>query len=121
MMIAMDIVEFLEARTAEQESALREGSYTLGVSGNPDNAGGTLSLREHMLEECAQQRAIIAAWKEAADDEGITDPSQATGTIAIARRAMLILLAGAHRDHPDYNPDWAPELPTHTPGGPSTE
>ena len=65
-----------------------------------------------MLEECAQKRAIIASWKEAADAEGISDPSEAEGTVAIARRAMLTILAGSHREHPNYEQCWSPSLST---------
>ena len=113
MMVAMDIVEFLEARIAEQESAIREGSFGPGAScsretGNTDEA----SLCQRMLDECAQKRAIIAGWKEAADAEGISDPGEAEGTVAVARRAMLTILAGSHREHPDYDAGWSPELPT---------
>lgn len=112
MMVAMDIVEFLEARIAEQESAiwggsLRPGGWCSHENENMDEA----SLCERMLEECAQKRAIIASWKEAADAEGISDPREAEGTVAVARRAMLTILAGSHREHPDYDAAWSPELP----------
>ncbi|MDI3214038.1 DUF6221 family protein, partial [Arthrobacter sp. AL12] len=60
----------------------------------------------------SQERAIIAGWKEAADAEGISDPSEAEGTVAIARRAMLTILAGSHREHPNYEQCWIPGLPT---------
>ncbi|MFM9429898.1 DUF6221 family protein [Arthrobacter sp. MP_2.3] len=113
MMVAMDIVEFLEARIAEQETALREGSFRPGGSVGPENENmDQSSLRALMLEECARKRAIIASWKEAADAEGISDPGEAEGTVAVARRAMLTILAGSHRDHPDYDAGWSPELPS---------
>lgn len=117
MMVGMDIVEFLEARIAEQESAIREGSFVLGLHEVPDGDAET-SLGQRMLDECAQKRAIIASWKEAADAEGITEPGEAEGTVAIARRSMLTILAGSHREHPDYDPAWSPDLPTDTPGEP---
>lgn len=112
------LVGFLEARIAEQESAIREGTVAPGTSGGPESEPKA-SLRQLMLDECAQKRAIIASWKEAAEAEGITDLSEAEGTVAIARRSMLIILAGSHRDHPDYDPAWSPELPTEVPGGPA--
>ena len=112
MMVAMDIVEFLEARIAEQESALREGSFRPGGWFSPESENlDEASLCALMLEECARKRAIIASWKEAADAEGISDPGEAEGTVAVARRAMLTILAGSHRDHPDYDAGWSPELP----------
>ncbi|MDN4643404.1 DUF6221 family protein [Arthrobacter sp. PsM3] len=109
----MDIVGFLEARIAERESAIREGSFVLRIfddheNGSEDNS----SLGKRMLAECAQKRAIVASWKEAADAEGISDPSEAEGTVAIARRAMLTILAGSYREHPDYEQCWSSGLPT---------
>ena len=113
----MDIVEFLEARIAEQESAIREGSFVLGTSDGDGNGGeDNSSLGQRMREECAQKRAILASWKEAAEAEGINDPDEAKGTVAIARRAMLTILAGCHREHPDYDPGWSPDLPTDVAG-----
>ena len=112
------LVEFLEARIAEQESAIREGTFALGTADVPDR-NNKVSLGQLMLDECAQKRAIIASWKEAADAEGITDLSKAEGTIAIARRSMLTILAGSHREHPDYDRAWSSALPTGTPGEPA--
>jgi hypothetical protein len=116
MIVAMNIVEFLEARIAEEEAAIRDGMFVVGTS-NPPEAGrdGKSSLGERMQEECAQKRAIIASWKQAADDEGIEDPADAEGTVAISRRAMLTILAGSYREHPDYDPGWSPDLPTDVP------
>lgn len=122
MMVAMDIVEFLEARIAEQESAIQAGSFGPGASCSPGNENmDEATLCERMLDECARKRAIIASWKEAADAEGISDPGEAEGTVAVARRAMLAILAGSHREHPDYDPGWSPELPTEVAGESSTE
>ena len=110
MMVAMNIVEFLEARIAEEEAAIRDGMFVVGTSDLPEDGSA-----ERMEEECAQKRAIIASWKDAAEDEGIEDPGEAQGTVAIARRAMLTILAGSYREHPDYDPGWSPELPTEVP------
>ena len=112
------LVEFLEARIAEQESAIREGTFARGAADAPES-DDKVSLGQLMLDECAQKRAIIASWKEAADAEGITDLSKAEGTIAIARRSMLTILAGSHREHPDYDRAWSPALPTGTPEEPA--
>ncbi|HEX9229555.1 MAG TPA: DUF6221 family protein [Arthrobacter sp.] len=109
----MNIVEFLEARIADEEAAIRDGMFVVGKSDRPDDGGGGKgSLGERMEEECAQKRAIIASWKQAAADEGIKDPADAEGTVAVARRAMLTILAGSYREHPDYDPGWSPDLPT---------
>lgn len=115
---AMNIVEFLEARIAEEEAGIRDGSFVVGSSEVPVDGGEAKgSLGERMQEECAQKRAIIASWQEAADEEGIEDPGEARGTVAIARRAMLTILAGSYREHPDYDPGWSPDLPTDVPEG----
>ncbi|WP_443196832.1 DUF6221 family protein [Pseudarthrobacter sp. 1C304] len=122
MMVAMNIVEFLEARIAEEEAGILDGSFVVGTSELPGDGGEAKgSLGERMQEECAQKRAIIASWQEAADEEGIEDPGEAQGTVAIARRAMLTILAGSYRDHPDYDPGWSPELPTDVTAGEPTE
>lgn len=110
------LVGFLEARIAEQESAIRAGIFAPGDG--PGNEGKA-SLGQLMLEECVQNRAVIASWKEAADAEGITDINDAEGTVAIARRSMLTILAGSFREHPDYDPAWSPDLPTEIPGEPT--
>jgi hypothetical protein len=109
------LVEFLEARISEQESAVRRGTFAPGTA-DGSHREYKASLAQLMLAECAQKRAIIARWKEAADAEGITDLSEAEGTVAIARRSMLSILAGSYREHPDYDPAWSPDLPTEMPG-----
>lgn len=115
-MVAMNIVEFLEARIAEEEAAIRDGMFVVGTSDLPeDGSDGKGSLGERMQEECAQKRAIIASWKEAAESEGIDDPAEAEGTVAIARRAMLTIVAGSYREHPDYDQGWSPDLPNDVP------
>lgn len=119
------LVEFLEARIAAQESAIRAGTFATGTADGPQrqdddpHSRDKASLGQLMLEECAQQRAIISSWKEAAAAEGITELSDAEGTVAIARRSMLSILAGSHREHPDYDPAWSPDLPTAIPREPS--
>jgi hypothetical protein len=89
----MNIVQFLEARIAEQEADILGG-------------GVPLSLTKALLAECAEKRAILAAWKAAAEAEGITDPAQAEGTITVARRSMLNILAAGYKHHPDYREEW---------------
>jgi hypothetical protein len=89
----MNIVQFLEARIAEQEADILGG-------------GVPASLTKALLAECAEKRAILAAWKTAAEAEGIIDPAQAEGTITVARRSMLNILAAGYKDHPDYREEW---------------
>jgi hypothetical protein len=113
------LVEFLETRVAEQESAIREGAFA-GATAEGPASDDKVSLEQLMLDECAQKRAFIASWKEAADAEGITDPSHATGTTAIARRSMLTILPGSYQEHADYDPAWSRALPTGMPGEAAT-
>jgi hypothetical protein len=103
----MDIVKFLEARIAEQEAGIHKGTFTHSTGGACVHDGSSNeSLTDLMLQECAQARAVLTAWQEAADAEGITDTADAEGTVAVARRAMLHILAGGFKDHPDYQEHW---------------
>lgn len=61
-----------------------------------------------MRAECAQKREILARWKRAA--EGVSDSPDAEGELAMARRAMLNILAAGYEDHPDFDPEWAATL-----------
>ena len=115
-MVVMNIVEFLEARIAEEEANIRDGSFVGGPGACQEHGSEDKdALAERIREESAEKRVIIASWREAADDEGIEDPREAEGTVAVARRAMLTILAGSYRRHPDYDPEWSPDLPTAVP------
>jgi hypothetical protein len=108
----MNIVEFLDARIAEQEAGIHSGTFTHSPGGDTvDDGSSGESLAGLMLQECAQARAVLTAWREAADAEGITDPADAEGTVAVARRAMLQILAGGFKDHPDYQAGWQAHVP----------
>jgi hypothetical protein len=107
----MDIVDFLEARIAEQEESIHQGTFTHSGGGGPVADGPSVeSLPVLMLRECAQARVVLTAWREAADAEGITDPADAEGTVALARRAMLHILAGGFKDHPDFQGEWQAQI-----------
>jgi hypothetical protein len=58
-----------------------------------------------MRAECAQKREILARWKRASAD--LFDSTDAQGELAMARRAMLNILAAGYEDHPDFDPEWA--------------
>lgn len=117
----MNIVEFLEARIAEQKANIHEGTFTRSPIGKSMGDGSSNdSLAELMLQECAQARAVLTAWTEAADAEGITDPADAEGTVAVARRAMLHILAGGYKDHPDYKEEWQAGFEPDITGAPTT-
>jgi hypothetical protein len=105
----MNIVQFLEARIAEEERSIECGNSTPGQdlqTLTPDEMALPPSLTEALLAECAQKRAILADWKAAADEEGTTGTGQPAGTIAVARRSMLNILAAGYKNHPDYQADW---------------
>jgi hypothetical protein len=106
----MNIVEFLEARIAEQEAGIQGRNFiadhNVGTAVSDDMAVPP-SLTDALLAECAQKRGILAAWKEVAEADGITDPADAEGPVALARRSMLIILAAGYKDHTDYEDEWA--------------
>ena len=61
-----------------------------------------------MRAECAQKREILARYKRAAS--GTVDSADAQSELAMARRAMLNILAAGYEDHPDFDPEWAATL-----------
>ena len=106
----MNLVEFLEARIAEQEAGLQGRTLIVGEdidTAASDDLAVPPSLTAALLAECAQKRGIRADWKVLAEAEGITDPADADGTVALARRSMLIILAAGFKDHPDYQAEWS--------------
>ena len=60
----MTLVAFLETRTAEQEIDIPDGT-------------APPSLTKALADERLEKRAILTAWKAAAEAEGITDPAHA--------------------------------------------
>lgn len=94
----MHIVEFLEARIAEEEAAL--------IHAETGDSSIATTLAGRMLAECAQKRAIVEYWKQAADEEGISEPLDARGPLAFARRSVLAILAAGYGGHPDYSDSW---------------
>lgn len=91
-------MEFLEARIAEEETAL------LRAHAQEWTLTPTLALR--MLAECAQKREVVECWKRAAASEGVSNLAEVRGTLTMARRTMLMILAAAYRSHPDHSDDW---------------
>lgn len=86
----MTIVDFLEARIAEDEARAR---YPY-LASHPD----PLFSPARALAECSAKREIIRWWTEGligyvrVDDE-LTNP--------------LLPLAAVYKDHPGYNQEWA--------------
>ena len=95
----MTIVEFLEARIAEDEAK------AAGLLANTQEGYDINDYAERMLAECAAKRAIIDQWE---DLEGIgpltggVDAGHALGIDAAVRA-----LAAVYKDHPDYQQEWA--------------
>lgn len=104
----MDLFKFLEARIDEQKAGIQGRSFAEHASARPgcDLIGIPPRLTAALLAECAMKRRILADWKAAAVADGIADPEDAEGPVALARRAMLLILAGGYKDHPDYQPEW---------------
>ncbi|MBT2533296.1 hypothetical protein J7E83_14445 [Arthrobacter sp. ISL-48] len=89
-----DIIEFLEARINEAESAARQqlsgGEPGTGVTGWCDPG--------RVLAECAAKRKILGNVPLVADV-----PTETGGT----SEYVLMCLASVHQDHPDYEEGWA--------------
>ena len=105
----MNLAEFLEARISEQEAYLQGRGFPQDLSADEASADIAVpaTLNEALLSECAQKRAILADWKAAAEEEGITCPLEAEGTVALSRYSMLLILAAGFKDHPDYQEEWS--------------
>jgi hypothetical protein len=90
------IVEFLQARIAEDEMEARDMAGTEWYDGGwPD---------EHcnkILAECAAKRAVIAACREDHEDSLTRNDD----TVELAT-VVLSILAAVYSDHPDYQPEW---------------
>jgi hypothetical protein len=97
-----DIIEFLEARIAEDESAavemeaLAHGSREPAVTGaewvaSPFTAG-------RVLAECAAKRKILGNVPLVTDN-----PAETGGT----SEYVLMCLAAVYRKHPDYQEGWS--------------
>jgi hypothetical protein len=86
------IVEFLEARIAEDEA---DAKPTVELE-DDDCRGWAIAYAERVLAECAAKRAIIEAFNPAAPD---LDP--------YVGRDVMAMLAVVYKDHSDYNPEWS--------------
>ncbi len=104
----MDLVKFLEARIDEQEASLQARAFTEGPCASlvGDDIGFPQRLTEALLAEIAMKRRILEDWTTVAEADGIADPKDAGGPVALARRAMLLILAGGYSGHPDYQRRW---------------
>ena len=104
----MTLVEFLEARIAEDEAEARP----MAGLDDDDRGGWSIVYAERVLAECAAKRAIIElAQKASAVEEEFDEymwagagPEQVDPSTG---DAILFALAAVYKDHPDYQQDWA--------------
>jgi hypothetical protein len=89
----MDIIDFLEARIAEDETEARRGLEQLGT------AAATADLRA--FAECKAKRKIIA------HHDRIDWDFEPAGDRDYVEK-FLFILAEVYADHPDYREDWRP-------------
>lgn len=103
----MQVIEFLEARIAEDEEAAKLG-YLNSVL-QPLYEGGQLfqrtveippAVKNRVMAECEAKRKIIAHYQRIDWDAG---PS---GDQAYTER-FLFILAQTYMHHPDFSDDWA--------------
>ena len=89
-----DLIDFLEARIAEDEADARRGLEMEGLAGpvvgwfNPGR----------VLSECAAKRTILG------NVPLVTDVAMAIGATS---EYVLMSLAAVYKDHPDYQDGWA--------------
>jgi Family of unknown function (DUF6221) len=91
-----DLIDFLEARIAEDEADARRGLETEGMSGPV--AGWFNPGR--VLSECAAKRKILG------NVPLVTDVPTAIGATS---EYVLMALAAVYKDHQDYQEGWAVE------------
>jgi hypothetical protein len=104
---SMEIIEFLEARIAEDEEAARHGRLNSVLQ--PLHDGGQLFQRTaelppevklRVLAECAAKRKIIAHYQRIDRDSGPAgDPDY--------MEQFLFILAEPYKHHPDFSDLWA--------------
>jgi hypothetical protein len=89
-----DLIDFLEARIAEDEADARRGLETEGMTGPV--AGWFNPGR--VLSECAAKRKILG------NVPLVTDVPAAIGATS---EYVLMALAAVYKDHQDYQEGWA--------------
>lgn len=100
----MDIVEFLEARIAEDEAAARLSSRhnDPGVTFTNDDFGHLLVGPERILRECEAKRAIIDDYKRFRAEQR----RMMNGWITKKESPIALALAAIWSDHPDFDLEW---------------
>ena len=110
----MNIVEFLEARIAEDAERAGSGWSRLGdTRWETDNYGRNFLTPAAVLAECKAKRAILKQAEEADSEteysisqscinEAECEAARATAPGKLIREA----LAAVYADHPDYREEW---------------
>ena len=98
----MTIIEFLEARIAEDEAEARK--YQQYEKDVWETAGWWEPTR--VLAECTAKRAIIEQAQNATEAEKEYDDYEWQGTVSRSEPwtgdAILLSLTAVYKDHPDY-------------------
>ena len=114
----MTIIEFLEARIAEDEAIAEDGPFGNGTSGlrifESDLSFCVEIDTDRVRAECAAKRAIVAAhqWYDYTSDhpQGVCANCRGDEEDEWYREEWpcrtIKALAAIYKDHPDYNPDW---------------
>ena len=89
-----DLIDFLEARIAEDEADARRG---LEMEGSAGPVVGWFNPGR-VLSECAAKRVILG------NVPRVTEVASAIGTTS---EYVLMSLAAVYKDHPDYQEGWA--------------
>lgn len=99
----MNIIEFLEARIAEDEARAGSGWSSLGdTRWTTDNYGRDSLTPSAVLAECAAKRAIIAECRPSTLRDLDAGEDDQPAPLWVART-----LAAVYKDHPDYQQEWA--------------
>lgn len=110
---AMTITEFLLARIAEDEAECKP----MAALDDDDRGGWAIHYAERVLAECAAKRAIVdhaedlrtshAEEVRAVGDESGRIVGKEGWLYPYDASPILAALAAVHKDHPDYQQEWA--------------
>jgi hypothetical protein len=118
----MIITEFVLARIAEDEAAAQAALDQAPASGLRDSdeghdAGHTARWSPaRVLAECTAKRTIVEAFEELgqfltrASDSGSEDTAAGVRDMFAGLMIAVQAHAGAYADHPDYRPEWRPQV-----------
>lgn len=96
-----NIIEFLEARIAEDEASNRD----MAEMDDDDRGGWAILYAQRVLAECVAKRAIIADWEDPTDGGPWVADVDAGHVLATDKAVRA--LAAVYKDHKDYRQEWA--------------